>query len=254
MQASGLSTGRGDIAPLWGNSHALLDPRWRRVPFAEALPLPRPAKKPAKKYDVSGREIRQSTRPMSAPSPALAKRRPITSALPDVWALVAPRKALMGLGLVLMAINRVAGLVLPFSTKFLIDNVIGRRQVQLLLPIVGAVLGATLIQGMTSFALTQLLSKAAQRLIAELRLKVFSHVSRLPVAFYDANKSGNLVSRIMSDVEGVRNLVGTGIVDFVGGVLTSILALFVLLHTSVTMTGIAFFFMVIAIVALTRAF
>ena len=82
----------------------------------------------------------------------------------------------------------------------------------------GAVLGATLIQGITSFSLTQLLSKAGQRLIAELRQKVQEHVGRLPVAYYDANKSGVLVSRIMSDVEGVRNLVGTGLVDFVGGV------------------------------------
>ena len=85
-----------------------------------------------------------------------------------------------------------------------------------------AVLGATLIQGITSFTLTQLLSKDAQRLIAELRRKVQEHIGRLPVAYYDANKSGALVSRIMSDVEGVRNLIGTGLVEFVGGILTAI--------------------------------
>src|SRR5437667_8256315 len=121
-----------------------------------------------------------------------------------------PRRGLLAMGFLLMAINRVSGLVLPASTKFLIDDVIGKRQSQLLLPLVGIVLLATLVQGITSFALTQSLSKAAQKLIAELRCKVQEHVGRLPVAYYDANKTGALVSRIMSDVEGVRNLIGTG--------------------------------------------
>jgi ABC-type multidrug transport system fused ATPase/permease subunit len=181
-------------------------------------------------------------------------RRPIGVVLPEILALIAPRKSLLLLGFVLMAINRIAGLVLPFSSKWLMDNVIAKHQMELLKPLIGAVLIATVIQGITSFALTQTLSKAAQRLITELRMRVYSHVSRLPVAYYDANKTGNLVSRIMSDVEGVRNLVGTGIVDFIGGILTSILALGVLFYTSVLMTAIAFFFMVLAIVALTRAF
>ena len=181
-------------------------------------------------------------------------RRPIGKALPEVWALVAPRKSLLLMGLGLMAVNRVCGLVLPASTKWLIDNVIGKKQVQLLAPIVGAVLIATLIQGVTSYALTQVLSKAAQRLIAELRVKVFAHVSHLPVAFYDANKSGNLVSRIMQDVEGVRNLVGTGIVDFVGGCLTGVIAFFVLLRISPMMTGIGCAFMLVAVLALRSAF
>ena len=112
-----------------------------------------------------------------------------------------------------------SGLVLPASTKFLIDDVIGKRRTDLLLPLVCAVVAATVVQGVTSFALTQLLSKAAQRLIAELRRKVQAHIGRLPVAYYDANKTGALVSRIMSDVEGVRNLIGTGLVEFVGGLL-----------------------------------
>src|SRR5258708_26276244 len=101
------------------------------------------------------------------------------------------------------------------------------------------VLAATLIQGVTSFSLTHLLSKAAQRLIAELRQKVQVHISRLPVAFYDANKTGNLVSRIMSDVEGVRNLLGTGLVDFAGGLVTSSIALLLLFLTSPQITLIA---------------
>ncbi len=135
-----------------------------------------------------------------------------------------PRRALLLLGFGLMVINRLSGLVLPASTKFLIDNVIGKRQIQMLYPLVGVVLGATLIQAITSFSLTQTLSKAAQRLIAELRRQVQEHIGRLPVAYYDSNKTGMLVSRIMSDVEGVRNLIGTGLVDFVGGILTAVIA------------------------------
>src|SRR5690242_19453562 len=96
--------------------------------------------------------------------------------MPEIWALVRPRKGLLALGLILMAINRVSGLVLPYSTLFLIDNVITKHQTKLLVPIVAGVLMATLVQGVTSFTLTQLLSKAAQRLIAELRLKVQQHV------------------------------------------------------------------------------
>src|SRR6202011_3883025 len=98
------------------------------------------------------------------------------------------------------------------STKYLIDNVVGKNQMNLLTPLVLTVLAATLIQGVTSFTLTQLLSKAAQKLIAELRQKVQQHIGRLSVAYYDSNKSGTLVSRIMTDVEGVRNLIGTGLV------------------------------------------
>ena len=189
--------------------------------------------------------------------PAVPKAKPklnLRTALPEIWALMRPRKGLLALGLVLMAINRVAGLVLPYSTRFVIDNVVTKHQTQLLLPIVGGVLAATLIQGTTSFALTQLLSKAAQRLIAELRLKVQEHVGRLPVAYYDSNKTGTLVARIMSDVEGVRNLVGTGLVEFLGGLLTAAIALGVLFHISATMTLIAIGFLSVFALALRKAF
>ena len=101
-------------------------------------------------------------------------------------------------------------------------------------------MSATIIQGLTSFTLTQLLSKSAQKMITELRKKVQAHIGRLPVSFYDANKTGVLVSRIMSDVEGIRNLVGTGLVEFAGGLMTAVLALGYLLHTSVKMTSVAF--------------
>ena len=168
--------------------------------------------------------------------------------------MLAPRKGLLALGLGLMAVNRVAGLVLPASTKWLIDNVIAKRQTWMLTPIVTAVVGATLVQGITSFALTQSLSKAAQRLIAELRRRVQAHVSRLPIAFYDATKTGTLVSRIMQDVEGVRNLVGTGLIDFTGGILTALIALVVLFRISATMTMMAFIFLAVFALALRRAF
>ncbi|HWY03339.1 MAG TPA: ABC transporter ATP-binding protein [Candidatus Acidoferrum sp.] len=165
-----------------------------------------------------------------------------------------PRRAVLALGFVLMGINRISGLVLPYSTKYLIDDIIGKRHISLLMPLVLAVLGATLIQGVTSFALTQLLSKAAQRLISELRRSVQEHIGRLPVTYYDSNKTGMLVSRIMSDVEGVRNLIGTGLVEFVGGLLTAVIALVVLLRISALMTGLAFLFLLIFGLALRHAF
>jgi subfamily B ATP-binding cassette protein MsbA len=139
--------------------------------------------------------------------------------------LVRPRRGLLATGCVLMVVNRLTGLVLPASTKFLIDDIIGHRRGDLLVPLVLAVVLATAVQGVTSFTLTQVLSKAAQRLIAELRRTVQAHIGRLPVAYFDANKSGALVSRIMTDVEGVRNLLGTGLVEFLGGLLTAVFAL-----------------------------
>ena len=171
-----------------------------------------------------------------------------------MWELVRPRRGLLAVGFVLMAINRVASLVLPYSTRYLIDSVIIKRNIQLLKPLVLGVLLATVIQGITSFALTQLLSKAAQRLIAELRQKVQAHIGRLPVSFHDSTKTGVLVSRIMTDVEGVRNLIGTGLVDLVGGLLTAGIALVVLFRISTLMTVLAFGFLLCFGLALKKAF
>src|SRR5712664_2162235 len=182
------------------------------------------------------------------------KRKNAWKNLPDVWALIKPRRGLLALGFVLMAVNRVAGLVLPASTKYFVDNVIGKRQIQLLTPIVLIVIAATVVQGLTSFTLTQLLSKSAQRMISELRLKVQAHIGRLPISFYDANKTGVLVSRIMSDVEGVRNLIGTGLVEFVGGLMTAVIALVVLLRISVTMTAVAVAVVLVFGLGLNKAF
>lgn len=183
-----------------------------------------------------------------------AKSARLRELLPHVWEFIKPRRGLLAMGFALMAVNRAAGLVLPASTKFLVDDILGKRHIQLLAPLVLAVVAATGVQGITSFALTQLLSKAAQRLIAELRCQVQSHVGRLPVAFYDANKTGALVSRIMNDVEGLRNLIGTGLVEFAGGLLTALFALIVVLKISPLMTGVALAILLGLGVALKKAF
>ena len=161
---------------------------------------------------------------------------------------------MLAFGFLLMAINRVSGLVLPYSTRFLIDNVVIKHHLALLRPLVLLVLAATVIQGITSFSLTQLLSKAAQRLITELRQRVQAHIGHLPVTFYDSTKTGTLVSRIMTDVEGVRNLIGTGLVELAGGLLTSGIALVVLFRISALMTVLAFTFLICFALALNKAF
>jgi ABC-type multidrug transport system fused ATPase/permease subunit len=193
-----------------------------------------------------------SSPPKEAAKPPKIQR--LKAVWPEVWKLMRPRRGLLAIGFLLMVINKFAGFVLPYASKFLIDGVVTKGQTGLLRPLVFSVLIATLIQGITSFSLTQLLSKAAQRLIAELREEVQKHISRLPVAFYDANKTGALVSRIMSDVEGVRNLLGTGLVDFCGGIVAASIALVLLLRTSVPLTLIAVGSLSCFALVLSRAF
>jgi ABC-type multidrug transport system fused ATPase/permease subunit len=195
-----------------------------------------------------------STASISTDATKKLKKKINWKSLPQIWELIQPRKGILILGLLLVAINRVAGLILPGSSKYLFDNVIGKRQVHLLLPIVLTVIGATIVQGLTSFTLTQVLSKSAQRMITDLRKQVQAHIGRLPVSFYDANKTGVLVSRIMSDVEGIRNLIGTGLVEFVGGLITAGLAFLILLRMSTLMTLIAFTVLLGFGLALNRAF
>lgn len=189
-----------------------------------------------------------------AETPKRSQAERIRNVWPDLREMILPRRRLLAGGFVLMTINRLSGLVVPLSVKYLVDNVIGKKQVQLLTPLVVAVLAATLIQGVTSFTLTQLLSKAGQRLIAELRQKVQQHVGRLSVSYYDANKSGVLVSRIMTDVEGVRNLIGTGLVEFAGGLLTALIAIVFLIRISPPMTGLAALFVGAFALVLKQAF
>ena len=184
--------------------------------------------------------------------PATAER--LRALWPLIAELIRPRRGLLAVGCGLMVVNRLTGLVLPASTKFLIDDIIGHRRGDLLGPLVAAVVLATAVQGVTSFALTQLLSKAAQRLIAELRQKVQAHIGRLSVAYYDANKSGAMVSRIMTDVEGVRNLLGTGLVELLGGLLTAVFALGLLLRISPLLTGLALGFVLVFGLVLRKAF
>ena len=191
---------------------------------------------------------------MAPPKPKKKPSEHLRSVMPLLKDLVRPRRKLLSLGLVLTVIKSGAGLVLPASTKFLVDNVINKHQVQFLTPLVLAVLAATLIQGATSFTLTQLLSIEGQRLIAELRRRVQEHIGRLPVAYYDANKAGVLVSRIMTDVGGFRNMVGTGLVDFLGGILTAIFCLVILLLVSPLLTVTSLLFISVFTVVLNKAF
>lgn len=152
-----------------------------------------------------------------------------------VW----PRRGLLAFGLLLIFVNRFCGLVLPGATKFLMDDVISEGNKELLPKLVLAVGAAVTLQAITSFSLTRLLSVEAQRLIAQLRSQVQSHVIKLPVRFFDETKSGALVSRIMNDVEGVRNLVGTGVVQMVGGVITAGVSFFLLVNIDPVLTAVA---------------
>ncbi len=191
---------------------------------------------------------------MSADMTAKRPKPPLKKVLPEVWKLMKPRRWLLAGSFLLMVINRASGLVLPASTKTLIDKEMYAHQLKLLPLIVGVVVAATIVQGLTSYTLTQVLSKAGQRLIAELRMQVQSHIGRLPVAFYDENRTGTLVARIMTDVEGVRNLIGTGVIDFFGGVMTALFAFIYLVKLSVQMTVVTFAILMLFGLILQRAF
>src|SRR5204862_7740750 len=134
------------------------------------------------------------------------------------------------LGLALMLISRLAGRVRPARSKWLIDEVVGKNRTELLLPIALAAGAATVVQAVTSFALSQILGVAAQRAITDMRKRVQAHVMHLPVRYFDSTQTGILISRIMSDADGIRNLVGTGLVQLVGGMVTAVLGLGVLFY------------------------
>jgi len=150
--------------------------------------------------------------------------------------ILQPRKWLLLLGLILIIVNRLSGLVLPGSSKYLIDEVIAKSNYEMFKWLLIIVAAAVTLQATTNFFLTRLLSVEAQHLISLLRANIQKQIIRLPISFFDNNKSGALVSRIMTDVEGVRNLVGTGLVQLFGGVLTSIVAFILLIRISPTMT------------------
>ena len=175
---------------------------------------------------------------------------------PTIWAMVQPRIGLLIIGLLLVAVRTVAGLTLPYLTKPLMDHALNfaHPTPKLLPKLIGIVFAATVVQAIASFSLTQLLSKEGQKLISELRRQVQRHVGLLSVAYYDSNRTGTLVSRIMTDVEGVRNLIGTGLVEFVGGMLTAILAFVFLLHRSAVVTITVFAVIGVFVVVLQYGF
>ena len=179
---------------------------------------------------------------------------PLKKVMPEVWKLVKPRLGLISGSFLLMLVNRLCSFVLPVSAKYLINNVMYGGNMKVLPLIIGAVAGATFLQGVSSYSLTQLLSTEGQRLISDLRKQVQQHIGRLPVAFYDENRTGTLVARIMTDVEGVRNLVGTGLLDFAGGILTAVIAFVILIKINPRMTLLTFVILLVFGLILQRAF
>src|SRR5690348_6985304 len=163
--------------------------------------------------------------------------------LSSVWResreLIWQHRRHLRIGLALMLVSRLAGLVLPYMPKILIDDVVGKHQTSLLIPLALVALGATLIQSITSFALSQVVSITAQRAIADMRRHVQAHVTRLPISYFDSTKSGILISRIMTDAEGIRNLVGTGLIQLVGGLVTALIALGYLFYSNWQLTTAA---------------
>src|SRR6478672_11062313 len=171
-----------------------------------------------------------------AEDPAKKKKVDYSNAWQEARVLIVARSGRLTLGLVLMLISRIAGLVLPASSKYLIDDVIGKRHVELLVPLALAAGAATIVQAISSFVLSQVLGVAAQRAITDMRRRVEAHVARLPVGYFDSTKAGVLISRIMTDAEGIRNLVGNGLVQLVGSVVTAIFALAYLFYLNWLLT------------------
>ncbi|MCW5967022.1 MAG: ABC transporter ATP-binding protein [Blastocatellales bacterium] len=172
------------------------------------------------------------------------KRMRWAGAWPEVRALIFAHRWRLALGLALMFVSRLSGLVLPASSKYLIDEVIVNRRGEMLFWIAAAVGAATLVQALTSFALSQVIGVAAQRAITDMRKSIQEHVERLPVGYFDSTQTGVLISRVMSDAEGVRNLVGTGLIQLAGGMVTAALALMVLVYLNWRLTSITIFVLI----------
>ncbi len=194
-----------------------------------------------------GMRNRRHAPPAEAGTPEAPKKKTMTSAAwQEAKALIWARRGRLGIGIALMLVNRVSGLVLPATSKYLIDDVIGKQRADLLMPLALAAGAATFIQAVTSFALSQVLGVAAQRAITEMRRRVEAHVARLPISFFDSTQSGVLISRIMTDAEGIRNLVGTGLAQLTGSVVTAVFALAYLFYlnwylTCITIVALAAF-------------
>ncbi|TJY34101.1 ABC transporter ATP-binding protein [Pontimicrobium aquaticum] len=171
---------------------------------------------------------------------SIAKKKPKVTMKQAFKTIIWPRRNLVFIGLVLIVIKSVSGLVLPWQSKVLLDEVVPSKDTSQLYTLIAIVLTAILLQAVTSFLLTRILSVQAQFLISELRAQVQKKVLSLPISFFDNTKSGALVSRIMSDVEGVRNLIGTGLVQLVGGSITAIFSLILLINLNPWMTLFVF--------------
>jgi subfamily B ATP-binding cassette protein MsbA len=183
----------------------------------------------------------RTARPSAAAAAAAAGKDPKKKAFTsDAWeearGLIWTHRKRLGVGLVLMVINRLAGLVLPATTKYFVDDVIGKGQWDMLPMIVMAAGAATVIDAGSAFANSQILGVAAQRAITEMRKSVEAHVMRLPISYFDSTKSGILISRIMNDAEGIRNLVGTGLVQLTGSILTAVMAFTILMYLNWKLT------------------
>ncbi|MBV8859288.1 MAG: ABC transporter ATP-binding protein [Acidobacteria bacterium] len=169
-----------------------------------------------------------------------------TQAWRDARELVWAHRSRLALGMALMIVNRLVGLVLPASSKYLVDEVIVKHRGELLTTIALAAGAATVVQAITSFTLSQVLGVAAQRAITEMRKSVQAHVARLPIRYFDSTQTGVLISRVMTDAEGIRNLVGTGLVQLIGGLVTALIGLCVLFYlnwrlTSITLVALGLF-------------
>src|SRR5262245_22155231 len=173
------------------------------------------------------------------------KRISISSAWREAKDLIWQHRARLALGMLMMIVGRLVGMVMPWSLKFLIDGVIMKRRAELLLPLALAAGGATVIQAVSSFALSQVLGVAAQRAITEMRKAVQEHVTRLPSRYFDSTQTGVLISRIMTDAEGIRNLVGTGVFQLVGGRVTTVVGLILLFYLNWRLTSVTLFVLAI---------
>ena len=182
------------------------------------------------------------------------KKLTLSQAWGDARELVWAHRSRLALGMALMLVNRLSGLVLPASSKYLIDEVIGKQRADLLFTLAFVAGGATVVQAATSFALSQVLGVAAQRAITEMRKSVQAHLARLPVRYFDSTQTGVLISRVMTDADGIRNLVGTGLVQLIGGMVTALIALGVLFYLNWRLTTITLVALGIFAAAMSLAF
>jgi subfamily B ATP-binding cassette protein MsbA len=170
--------------------------------------------------------------------PAPPKKKLSPGAWEEARALIWKHRVRLAIGLAVMVVNRLSGLVLPATTKYLMDNVIGQKQWDLLPKLAMITAAATIVDTVTSFANSQILGVAAQRAITDMRKEVEAHVMRLPIRYFDSTKSGVLISRIMTDAEGIRNLVGSGLVQLTGSILTAVMALGILVYLNWRLTAV----------------